>query len=157
MKKLLSLALLFSIISFTSVTRAQSVEATDPGFVVLDILLYRPVGFVATLVGGAVFAGMSPLTAFASIPAPHDAFQKTFKVLVLAPAAYTFVRPLGERRFVGYTQQVPHKIQPIATKPLASKVITPTFHRAIQPPVQKIIPQINQDDALWSPNPHKVQ
>jgi hypothetical protein len=99
MKKLLSYIILLSVMSFTPLARSQSVEAVDPGFVLLDVLLYRPAGFVATVVGSAVFVGMSPLTAFASIPAPHDAFNKTFNILVLAPAAYTFVRPVGDRRF----------------------------------------------------------
>lgn len=153
MKKLLSIALLFSLISFTPITRAQSAEATDPGFVVLDVLLYRPLGFVATLAGGAVFVGMSPLTAFATIPAPHDAFDKTFKALVLAPAAYTFIRPLGERRLLGYTQSVSHKAQPVTVAP---KVIKPAYRPASHPPVQKTMPLIEQDDALWSPNTEKA-
>lgn len=154
MKKRLSIALLFSIISFTPVTHAQSIEATDPGFVMLDVLLYRPLGFVATLAGGAVFVGMSPLTAFATIPAPHDAFDKTFKALVLAPAAYTFVRPLGDRSLVGYTQPVSHKAQPVT---IAPKVVKPAHRPAIQLPVQKSHPLIDSDDALWSPNTKKAR
>jgi hypothetical protein len=48
------------------------------------------------------------LTAFASIPAPHDAFQKTFNVLVAAPGIYTFVRPVGDRRFLTTAKVNPH-------------------------------------------------
>ncbi|NOT85015.1 MAG: hypothetical protein HOP02_09645 [Methylococcaceae bacterium] len=133
MKKLFSLVLLLSIMVFipvahpqTPVARATSVEATDPGFVVLDVLLYRPLGFVATLVGGAVFVGMSPLTALASIPAPHDAFNKTFNILVLTPAAYTFVRPVGDRRFIaGYTPQYRAKPIPSNAMPLVHKRTPP--------------------------------
>lgn len=154
MKKRLSIALLFSIIPFTPVTHAQSLEATDPGFVVLDVLLYRPLGFFATLVGGGVFVGMSPLTAFATIPAPHDAFDKTFKALVLAPAAYTFVRPLGDRSLVGYAQPVSRKAQPVTVAP---KVAKPAYRPAIQLPVQKSRPLVDPDDALWSPNTGRVR
>ncbi|MEQ1635778.1 MAG: hypothetical protein ABL903_03740 [Methylococcales bacterium] len=132
MNKLLSFIILLSVMSFTPVVYSESstpalrtpgVEVTDPGFVLLDVLVYRPVGLVATLVGGAVFAGISPLTALASIPAPHDAFNKTFNVLVLAPAAYTFIRPVGERRFVpGYIPQY-------RTRPVVSPANSKTFKR----------------------------
>ncbi len=152
MKKLLRFAILLSVISFTPsvysqsitpVTRTQSVEAVDPGFVLLDILVYRPAGLAATLVGGAVFVGMSPLTALASIPAPHDAFNKTFKILVLAPAAYTFVRPVGERRFLGYAPK--YRTMPITERSnnTAYKKETPFS----QQPVTPSIPQ----DPLFAP------
>ena len=45
------------------------------------------------------FALATPLVALASIPKPHDAFQKTAGILVLAPAAYTFARPLGDKSY----------------------------------------------------------
>ncbi|MGR8934449.1 MAG: hypothetical protein ACU837_08695 [Gammaproteobacteria bacterium] len=74
----------------------------DPGFVLLDIILYRPAGLAITAVGTAVFVGMSPLTAMASIAPPHDAFDKTYKVLIRAPMRYTFVRPVGDRSLSPY-------------------------------------------------------
>ena len=79
--------------------QAQNQQTVDPLFVMLDVVLYRPVGLVATVVGVGVFAGISPLVALASIPKPHDAFQKTAGILILAPAAYTFVRPVGDKGF----------------------------------------------------------
>jgi hypothetical protein len=69
----------------------------DPAFTLLDILIYRPIGLAATLAGMGLFVGISPLTALASIPRPHDAFPQAFDILVNTPAAYTFVRPLGDR------------------------------------------------------------
>jgi hypothetical protein len=69
----------------------------DPAFTLLDILIYRPIGLAATLAGVGIFLGISPLTALASIPRPHDAFPQAFDILVNTPAAYTFVRPLGDR------------------------------------------------------------
>ena len=60
-----------------------------------DVIFVRPVGFVGMLAGGALFIGLSPLTALANIPEPHNAFERVGGVLVGAPYAYTFVRPLG--------------------------------------------------------------
>jgi hypothetical protein len=62
---------------------------------ITDVIIIRPVGFAATLAGGALFVGLSPLTALASMPAPHDAFPKLAAILVGAPFSYTFERPLG--------------------------------------------------------------
>jgi hypothetical protein len=69
----------------------------DPAFTLLDILIYRPIGLAATLAGVGLFVGISPLTALASIPRPHDAFPQAFDILVNTPGAYTFIRPLGDR------------------------------------------------------------
>ena len=67
---------------------------------VFEILILRPLGFASLVGGTALFVGMSPLTALASIPAPHDAFPKTAELLVVTPARYTFVRPIGDYYFV---------------------------------------------------------
>ena len=91
----------------------KSVEEVDPGFVILDVLLYRPVGLLVTVIGTGAFIGLSPLTALASIPEPHDAFAKTSKILILAPGAYTFIRPIGDRDFPYHVPQYKHK--PVAT------------------------------------------
>ena len=99
MKKILSMTLLISALASSSMANAQNQQAVDPLFVLLDVVLYRPIGVVATVVGAGVFAGISPLVALASIPKPHDAFKKTAGILVLAPAAYTFVRPVGDKGF----------------------------------------------------------
>lgn len=98
----------------SAVAHSQSVEEADPGFVLLDVLFYRPLGLVATVIGTGAFIGLSPLTAFASIPEPHDAFLKTSKILILAPAAYTFIRPLGDRDFPYHVS--PYKHKPVATQ-----------------------------------------
>jgi hypothetical protein len=71
-------------------------EDYDKSFVPLDLFIYRPLGLLTTILGTAVFIGASPLTAFASIPAPHDAFHKTANIFIMAPANYTFSRPLGD-------------------------------------------------------------
>ncbi|MFM8331303.1 MAG: hypothetical protein ACKN9T_06410 [Candidatus Methylumidiphilus sp.] len=68
---------------------------SDAANVLTDVIVVRPVGAVGTLAGAALFVGLSPLTALAAIPEPHDAFHKLGGILVGVPYAYTFVRPLG--------------------------------------------------------------
>jgi hypothetical protein len=113
MKKIISFFILLSMISSAAATQSQSIGQSDPGFVLLDVILYRPVGLVVTILGTAAFIGLSPLTALASIPAPHDAFNKTSKILILAPAAYTFIRPIGDRDFPYHVP--PYKYKPVKT------------------------------------------
>lgn len=91
-------------------TTALSDPATDkragkdyaPEFVLIDILIYRPIGFAATVAGTGLFVAISPLTAFAQIAPPHDAFQKAADVLIFAPGEFTFVRPVGDRTMGDY-------------------------------------------------------
>jgi len=125
MKKLISFFILVSIMSCSTVPQSQRVEEVQPGFVILDVLFYRPGGLIATVIGTGVFIGMSPLTALASIPAPHDAFVKTGKILILSPATYTFVRPVGDRSFPYHVPPYKHKqlVTPNTVKPSKNAVI----------------------------------
>lgn len=135
MKKLTRFFVLLSVLCSSAVVHSQSIEETDPGFVLLDILLYRPVGFAVTIIGTGAFIGLSPLTALASIPAPHDAFAKTGKILILAPAAYTFIRPIGDRDF-------PYHAQPYRHKPLAVHKNTETYNTTVTPNQPSVVPAI---------------
>ena len=132
MKKLISFVILLSVMCCSAGARSQSVEETDPGFVLLDVLLYRPAGLAVTIIGTGAFIGLSPLTALASIPEPHDAFAKTGKILILAPAAYTFVRPIGDRDFPYHAP--PYKHKPVATH---KNAVIPK-----QRPVTPIVPDV---------------
>lgn len=107
MKKLIGLALLLTLFSASTSAQTRNVADSDPAFVMMDILLYRPVGLIATVVGTGAFVAISPFTALAAIPAPHDAFVKTGHILIFAPAAYTFIRPIGNREFP-YSPPNPH-------------------------------------------------
>ena len=138
MKKLIRFVILLSIMFCSAVARSQSVEETDPGFVLLDVLLYRPVGFAVTIIGAGVFVGLSPLTALASIPAPHDAFLKTSNILILAPAAYTFIRPIGDRDFPYHVP--PNKYKPLATSNNAETRNMTAAPMQLQRPVIPVIP-----------------
>jgi len=108
MKKFISLVILLSVMCSSTIAHSQSLDQTDPGFVILDVLLYRPIGLAVTVIGAAAFIGLSPLTALASIPKPHDAFNKVSNILILAPAAYTFIRPIGDRDFPYHVSQYKH-------------------------------------------------
>jgi hypothetical protein len=132
MKKLTGLFILVSIVSCSTLPHSQKVEEERPGFVMLDVLFYRPVGLIATVIGTGVYIGISPLTALASIPEPHDAFVKTGKILILSPANYTFVRPLGDRSF-------PYKLSQGKYRPIASQHDAETYNMTVEP-VQRPAP-----------------
>jgi hypothetical protein len=97
-------ALVYSIVVFSLViclaglpaAAAREVGAAKPleersgGAMVVDALLLRPLGIVATVVGAAVCVVSLPFSAAAGNT--DEACQK----LVKEPAGYTFQRPLGE-------------------------------------------------------------
>jgi hypothetical protein len=53
-------------------------------------VLGRPVGFAATVLGSAIFVVSLPVTA------TSGSIKSAAEALVLRPARYTFVRPLGD-------------------------------------------------------------
>ena len=71
--------------------RQQSAPA-----ILADLVLLRPFGLAMMAAGTGFFVATMPITAMASIAPPHDAFQRSGNALVVAPAAFTFMRPLGE-------------------------------------------------------------
>lgn len=145
MKKLISLFVLLSIMSCSTVPQSHRVEQTDPGFVIWDVLFYRPVGLIATVIGTGLFIGVSPLTALASIPEPHDAFAKTSNILILSPAAYTFVRPLGDRSF-------PYHVPKYKHRPVARQDNVETYNMTVKPgqrPVAPAVPNVQSPQHLY--------
>jgi hypothetical protein len=140
MKKLISFFVLVSIISCSTIPPSKSVEEVDPGFVMLDVLLYRPVGFAVTIIGTGAFIGLSPLTALASIPEPHDAFAKTARILILAPGDYTFIRPIGDRAVPFHVPRYKHK--PVATSNSVEtyNMTENPVQRSVTPPVPDVKP-----------------
>jgi hypothetical protein len=60
------------------------------GAMAFDLVLVRPVGLVATVLGAGLFVLQLPLSMIQGTP-PSDPAQK----LVVEPAAFTFKRPLG--------------------------------------------------------------
>jgi hypothetical protein len=60
------------------------------GEAMLDVAILRPFGAAATAVGFAFFVASLPLVA------PNLEFGTSWEVFVLAPAEFTFTRPIGE-------------------------------------------------------------
>ncbi len=67
-----------------------------PQGVLADLLLLRPFGLAMTVAGTGLFIGTSPLAALAATAPPYDALQRSGEALVIAPAAFTFMRPIGD-------------------------------------------------------------
>ena len=82
------LVLVFAIAP-VSVSYAQNDEITGAS-VAGDILILRPIGFVATVLGVAVFVISLPFTI------PGGSVKQVAKATIVRPAQYTFVRPIGE-------------------------------------------------------------
>lgn len=94
MKKLL-FSVVILVLSANAVAEIPPPRHQPPAIHLVDVLIYRPVGLVATLAGTALFVGISPLTGLAAISPPHDAFKKMAGILIWAPAKFTFDRPMG--------------------------------------------------------------
>ncbi len=90
-------------LSLTFVNTSSAVEH-DPGVIAADALLARPLGFVATIVGGVTFVLALPVAATSgSIDSAADS-------LVAQPAWWTFRRPLGDFDYTGeYGTRFPGK------------------------------------------------
>jgi hypothetical protein len=92
--KLLAVAALMAATSTVAQAQAygesidESPSATAMAF---DLLIVRPLGLVATVGGMALFIAQLPL-AVIQLDVPDVPNKK----LVVEPARYTFVRPLGE-------------------------------------------------------------
>lgn len=77
-------------------TMASTAPKPDGFDVIADVAVVRPVTLAGTVIGSALFVGLLPFTALASIPAPHKGVQLTADLLVLKPAQYTFSRRAGD-------------------------------------------------------------
>jgi len=74
-------------------TVAQTVAQGDAANAspVVDVMLLRPAGFVSLVVGSGLFLVTAPIVL---VTRPHE-IGKPFKQLVLRPAKYVWVDPLG--------------------------------------------------------------
>jgi hypothetical protein len=111
---------------------ADSPKVESDGYDVMLDMILRPVGIAATLIGAGIFVGTSPLTGLASIPAPHDAFEKLGNTIVCKPFKWTFLRPTGDYR---YDEDCGRKVQPVVYQP-APPVAELPKPVATEPPVQ---------------------
>ncbi len=67
----------------------------DISDVAAEVAFLRPLGFLGSIAGTAVFIGTMPLSLFASIAPPHDVIDKAAKTLIVGPANATFQRPFA--------------------------------------------------------------
>ena len=70
--------------------KANAIEDGTPEAVAADVLVVRPVCFVATIVGSALFVIALPVAAISK------STRQTAHVLVGIPARATFTRPVGD-------------------------------------------------------------
>jgi hypothetical protein len=83
--------------------QANAEDQSSVGFwEVLPETVLRPVGLMGFVGGCAMFLVATPITAVASIEAPHDAWFNSFNGFVGAPVRYTFTRPIGDYSFKVY-------------------------------------------------------
>ena len=90
------LFMFFIAVLFT--TASPVARAFDDGSfeaVSADIVVVRPVGFVATVLGSALFVVSLPIAAISG------STKDTAEALVYTPARLTFTRPLGELSTLG--------------------------------------------------------
>ncbi|MBE9537086.1 MAG: hypothetical protein IMF07_07885 [Proteobacteria bacterium] len=81
------------LIPFATTAMAEGTYQEENGKgleMTVDILLARPLGIVATVVGSAVFLVSLPFSALGGNA------KEAGKVLVVEPFSFTFTRPLGD-------------------------------------------------------------
>lgn len=75
------------------------VEGATAEGMIIDLVALRPLGLIATVVGGAIYIVSLPFSL-----AGGNA-QQAGRKLVYEPARFTFVRPLGDLRFADDSYQ----------------------------------------------------
>lgn len=106
----------------TPIASAEGRNLTPQG-ILADLVLLRPFGLAITVMGTGLFLGTSPLAAIADLAAPNDALLHSGEALVVAPAAFTFMRPLGDFRYQldgVYPNPEPPVYGPSASKPTSN-------------------------------------
>jgi ABC-type transport system involved in cytochrome c biogenesis permease subunit len=87
----LLLAQATSALAGDGLSTTQLTEQSSSVPLLLDALLLRPVGMLVTGLGTVTFCAIAPIMA---ITRPTD-MGKPFRMLVINPARYTWVDPLG--------------------------------------------------------------
>ncbi len=98
--RMLAIMLLAVLINSPALAEERGpVAGATAGGMILDLIVLRPLGLAATVVGGAVYIVSLPFSL-----AGGNAGQAGRK-LVGEPAQFTFVRPLGDLRFADAVYQ----------------------------------------------------
>lgn len=69
-----------------------SPTASDYAAQAFDVVVLRPLGLAAVIIGAGLFVPAAIVTA----PGGRDAVQEAWEVFIQAPARFAFRRPLGE-------------------------------------------------------------
>lgn len=94
-KMVISLSLaVFLVVSLpsTALANEKGTEDGDDAAIIVDLLVLRPAGLVATVAGVVFFVGSLPISL------PTLSVGKTWHALVVNPAYYTFARELGSEK-----------------------------------------------------------
>lgn len=87
----LSLAVFLAVsLPGAALANESGTESGDDVAIILDLVILRPVGLVATVAGVIIFVGSLPISL------PTWSVGKAFNALVARPAVYTFWRDLGD-------------------------------------------------------------
>lgn len=96
-RSLTAITLVLALLVTTSLASTEIPYATDgkeadvtAEAIIADTIVLRPLGFAATIAGTAVFIVALPFSLLTK------SVDKTAQKLVVAPAKYTFTRPLGQ-------------------------------------------------------------
>ena len=86
-KKLIAFLVIFALIMSAVPTMASEIDDAD---IIVDALVVRPVSFASIVVGSVIFVVVLPFSI------PSHSVGTVGQQIVVAPARYTFVRPLGD-------------------------------------------------------------
>lgn len=87
--------LLTTILLASTIPSARAFDDNTFEAAAADLIVVRPLSFVATVLGSALFVVSLPVAAIS------ESTTETAEALVLTPARMTFKRPLGELSTLG--------------------------------------------------------
>lgn len=90
-KKLIAFLMIFALITSAVPVMAGEIDEAD---IIADALVVRPVSFAAMLVGSVIFVVALPFSI------PSGSVGTVGQEIVVSPAKYTFVRPMGDFNYI---------------------------------------------------------
>jgi hypothetical protein len=86
-RKLIAFLVIFALITSAAPAMARDIDEAD---IIADALFVRPVSLAATVVGSVIFVVALPFSI------PSGSVGTVGQEIVVAPAKYTFIRPMGD-------------------------------------------------------------
>lgn len=86
-RKLIAFLVIFALITSAVPVMAGEIDEAD---IIADALVVRPVSFAAMLAGSVIFVIALPFSI------PSGSVETVGQQIVVAPAKYTFIRPMGD-------------------------------------------------------------